>query len=748
MPMDFLARRDTKTNTTSLQPWKILVVDDDEDVHETTRIALAGCRPENRGLRLYHAHSMAEAKEVLEQNEDIAVALIDVVMETHSAGLDLVEWIRGAHGNSFIRLILRTGQPGYAPRMDVIERYEIDGYKEKSELTRSKLLAAIITALRGFKLLMSLESNRKNLKKLNSHFYELVEKDDLPQFGNALLGQISSLIGVAPEGLVCAADRETELSDLRTSTIRVLSAGGVYMSYVGRTLDAVTSDDIRNPIFQCLKTGENQSQPFGTCLALKSRVGLRAAIYVGIPYAVLERLLGPEVLDLFVVNASLGYEKTALSEHIHRLAFEDRVTGLSSYTGFIERFRRLSVTGRPMTVVLLDIQRYRMIEHGIGDEQAGEFLKKVGMRLRSGFPTAFVIARKEVDEFILLLDHVGAGRLPDLVDLLETLFDEPIAVGDSVFNIRMRMGIANSGDHGHDPEQLARYASIALNDLRQRGSANYAVFTPSMQENAFERLRLTSLLTGTAGKTQFLVHYQPIIEAGTGLVYSCEALMRFRTSGGDFLNTQRMIEAAEASGMIIDVGGWMIQNAVSEFSALPTLPPSVHLNLNLSPKQVQSSRIYADVERALEHSGTSMDRLIFEVTEGIFVNNDQEIISFLTWIRDNGGKVVIDDFGTGYSSFSYLRKLPVDGIKVDREFIMHMDQDEDALAVVRSILAVAQALGLEVTAEGVETLPQRNILRDLGCDYLQGYLYSKPIPGEDLITFMSQESNTGTGLTF
>jgi len=734
--MDFLVKSDQRSKTTTLQPWKVLVVDDDEDVHETTRIALAGCRPENRMLRLYHAYSAEEAKDILSRNGDIAVALIDVVMETHTAGLDLVEWIREQLNNPLIRLVLRTGQPGYAPRMDVIERYQIDGYKEKAELTRTKLIAAIITALRGYKLLTSLETNRKNLKKLNSHFYELVEKDDLSQFGTALLGQIASLIGVAPEGLVCAADKDADLSDLRPDTIRVLAAGGVYMSYVGRTLDTINADEIRDPIFKCISSGENQLQPFGTCLALKAQTGLKAAIFVGLPYAALERLLGEEVLGLFVVNASLGYEKTALSEHIQRLAFEDRVTGLNSYTGFIERFRRLASTGRQMTVVLLDIQRYRMIENGIGAEQGGDFLKKVGMRLKSGFPTAFVIARKEVDEFLLLMDLVNPKALPDLVDTLEALFDEPIAVGDSVFNIRMRMGIANSGDHGNDPEQLTRYASIALNDLRQRGIGNYSVFTPAMQESAFERLRLTSLLTGTAGKTKFLLHYQPILHADTEEIHSCEALMRFRTSGGDFLNTQRMIEAAEASGMIIDVGGWMIQNATAEFMNMPFRSNDMHLNLNLSPKQVQSSRIYNDVERALGVTGMQMSQITFEVTEGIFVNNDPETISFLTWIQENGGRVVIDDFGTGYSSFSYLRKLPVDGIKVDRAFIMHMDQDEDALAVVRSIVAVAQALGLEVTAEGVETVAQRNILRDLNCTYLQGYLYSRPVPGSDLPLFL------------
>jgi len=742
MAMNFFAKSERKTSPTTLAPWKVLIVDDDQEVHEATRIALSGCRLGDRGLKLFHALSMEEAKPILQENQDIAVALIDVVMETDTAGLDLVSWIRHDLRNPLIRLVLRTGQPGYAPQIDVIQQYEIDDYKEKAELTRAKLVTTIITGLRGFQLLTNLENNRNNLKKLILHFGELIEKKSVRDFAGGLLEQIGSLVGVAPEGLVCAVDNDLGEEEERQG-VRVLAAGGAYVGMVDRNLEAIPSEEIRNSILACITTGETQHQPFSSCLALKTRGGLRAAVYIGIPYAVLQRLLGEEVLQLFIMNSRLGYEKTSLMEHIHRLAYEDHVTGLFSYAAYLERFRRVHATGRALSVLLLDVQRFRMIEHGIGDEKTGQFLKKVGTRLKSGFPNAHVVARKEVDEFMLVLDAVPSERLSQIIDVIEGLFNEPISVGDNVFNIRMRIGVANSGDHGEDPEKLARYAAIALNDLRQRGIGTYSVFNPSMQEVAFERLRLTSLLTGTAGKTEFMVYFQPILEAGNERVHSCEALMRFRTSAGDFLNTQRMIEAAEASGMIMDVGSWMLKTAMSEYMTRPGITDNLNLNLNLSPKQAQSSRIYSDIEKAVEATGMPMNRLVFEVTEGLFLNNDQETIAFLEWIRTQGGKVVIDDFGTGYSSFSYLRKLPVDGIKVDRAFITHMDQDEDALAVVRSILAVAQALGLEVTAEGVETLAQRNILRDLGCSHLQGYLYSKAIPSSELGGFIQRGHELG-----
>ncbi|MTI45697.1 EAL domain-containing protein [Roseibium hamelinense] len=742
--MDFLAKAKPVPQPPQLEPWKVLIVDDDPDVHDATRIALTGCELEGRGLKLYHAKSMAEAKEILQAEADIAVSLVDVVMETETAGLDLVSWIRGDQHNHFTRLILRTGQPGYAPQTDVIKKYEIDDYKEKAELTRAKLITTIITALRGYKLIISIERNRRSLKKLIKNFGVLIEKNDMREFAACILEQIANMVGIEPEAMICAVDSENaETASNNDVTIKVLAAGGAYTSCISKSLDLVPSEDMRNTIRQCILSGETQKNPGNTCLSLMTRNGLRAAVFVGIPYDVLERRLGAEVIELFVINTSLGYEKTALVEHIRKLAFEDHLTGLPSYAAYREAFHTQQALGQQTTTVLLDIQRYKMIAHGIGDEKAANFLKNVGQRLRKGFPKAHVLARKEVDEFVLLLDRVKADEITEVVEIVERLFDEPVAVGDNVFNIRMRLGFSNSEDHGTDPDQLSRYASIALNDLRQRGVGTYSVFNPSMQEIAFERLRLTSLLTGTAGKTEFLVHYQPILEANSEKLYSCEALMRFRTTAGDYLHTGRMIEAAEASGMIIDVGAWMIKAALSEYMSLGALGPDINLNLNLSPKQAQSTRIYRDIQKALDISGMPMDRLVFEVTEGLFLNNDRETIAFLEWIQQQGGRVVIDDFGTGYSSFSYLRKLPVDGIKIDRAFIMHMDEDEDALAVVKSILAVAKALGLTVTAEGVETIEQRNILRDLECDYLQGFLYSKAVPGGEIPKFMAQSSPAG-----
>ena len=351
------------------------------------------------------------------------------------------------------------------------------------------------------------------------------------------------------------------------------------------------------------------------------------------------------------------------------------------------------------------------------------------------------VARKEKDEVRILVRAGASVRIPDIVSRSEDAFQEPRAIDENQISLKLRCGIAVAEETGCSAEEVVRHASIALNDVRQKGLTNHAVFHPLMQEAALERLRLASLLTGKGAQAEFSLNYQPIMQASDESIASFEALMRFRTASGGTLNTMRMIEAAETSGLIIEIGAWMFRNAFAEFGGLKGLSNRVRLNVNLSPRQVQASRIYKDIEEAAAAAGLGLDRLVFEVTEGLFVNNDQVTLSLLTWLRNKGAKVVIDDFGTGYSSFSYLRKLPLDGIKIDRSFIMNMEQDPDALAVVRSIIAVAKALDLSITAEGVETADQRKIMQELQCDFLQGYLFAKPLPSSELDSFIGGTKN-------
>ncbi|WP_420415526.1 EAL domain-containing protein [Roseibium sp.] len=741
--MDFLAPSEPKVVNELEKPWKVLIVDDDPDVHEVTRIAVSGTKFENRPFRLLHALSAHEAKEIIREHDDIAVALVDVVMESDTAGLGLVSWLRDDIGNRFTRLILRTGQPGYAPQTDVIMKFDIDGYAEKAELSRTKLITAIVTALRGYKLVMSLETNRRKLKELNDHFAEIVQQNALSEFASAVLEHFTALIGKPIDCLLCGFETLPEYVGADKANIRVLSARGAHEDKVDLPLDVISSSEIRQTVHQCIETQEVCTGSDGVALPLVTRNGMSGALFMGTSYEDLEETVGSEVVQLFMSNAALGYEKTGLLEHIRNLAYVDRLTGLSTFSGFLEAYYRNTLTASKLLVVHADIQRFRVIVDGIGDEKASGVLKKTGHRLSRTFPDALSIARKEKDEFLILLKGGEDEDIHDVVARIERAFQEPIRLDDTQLMLRPRLGFAPSSGPSDTAELVASQASIALNDVRQNANMSHAVFNPQMQEAAFERLRLASLLTGGEDQTEFSVHYQPIMSAKDESIASFEALMRFRTPGGAFLNTARMIDAAETSGLITEIGAWMFRTSFAEFSEMDGVGDHVTLNVNLSPRQVHAKRIYKDIEDAANNASLPISRLVFEVTEGLFLSNDQVTLDLLHWLRNRGAKVVIDDFGTGYSSLAYLRKLPVDGIKIDRSFIMSMDQDQDALAVVKSVIAVAQALDLKVTAEGVENAAQRQIMQDLNCTQLQGYFYSKPLNTTDLSSFISKAVGPG-----
>ncbi|MDN3719480.1 DUF3369 domain-containing protein [Roseibium salinum] len=307
--MDFLAPSEPQVKITK-SPWKILIVDDDPDVHEVTRIAVAGCQFEGRPFELLHALSAQEARQILSDHDNIAVALVDVVMESDTAGLDLVRWIRSELGNHFTRLILRTGQPGYAPQTDVIMRFDIDGYAEKAELSRTKLITALVTALRGYKLVMSLDLNRQKLKQLNSHFAAIVDKNALSDFASAVLRHFfSDLVGQPVDCLLCGLDALPEYGTIDTANSRVLAATGKFADRIDLPIDILDEDAIRKLVQDCIDTRSARSSAEGVALPLVTRNGMTGALYLGMPAEQLEELLGPEVIQLFVSNVSLGYEK-------------------------------------------------------------------------------------------------------------------------------------------------------------------------------------------------------------------------------------------------------------------------------------------------------------------------------------------------------------------------------------------------------------------------------------------------------
>ncbi|GED21562.1 GGDEF/EAL domain-containing response regulator [Halomonas halmophila] len=734
MSLDFLA------DDTSAQPsqgtgvpWKVLIVDDVKDVHDTTRLALQQLTFESRGLQFLHAYSAEEARGLFEEHADIAVALVDVVMETEDAGLVLVQWLRETHGNNLVRIILRTGQPGYAPEAEVIDRYEIDDYKDKTELSHTKLTTALICAFRGYRQLEALERNRHGLERLINSLKTLYSRQALDEFANAILQQLSALLDVELDGMVCVVDQSR---GSQQSLNRVLAAGGALESYTGRLIDELPDQECADLIRRCIEQGETLWERTGMALALITGAGTQGAVFLKAPPERIAEDDANQLLRLFTMNASVAYDNATLFEEVHTLAFTDPATGLPSFSAFCKSFETARDEERPLMLGLFDVYRSREIAHGLGEERTERMMQKIGERLATELEEVITVARRESDEFAILFELDADLDPHELIARIDEIFHEPIELDDASLMVRGRLGLARQGIDGDDPRELARYAAIALNELRRQGHGRAKLFQPELQAIASERLRLASMLTRTSGETETRMVFHPVVDTQSGVTTAAEALIRFIGPDGTPLRTDKMIDAAEANGMIVEIGAWVLREAMRQHVMVMDSGSPHRLNVNLSPAQIHTPRIYVDIEKGLSESGLDPALLNIEVTENLFLDNDDETLALLRWLRERGARIYIDDFGTGYSSLSYLGKLPVDGLKIDRSFVMNMDEDTEAAAVVGSVIAIGAKLGMDVVAEGVETEEQRRLLTDLGANKLQGFLFTKPCPAEELRQFL------------
>jgi EAL domain-containing protein (putative c-di-GMP-specific phosphodiesterase class I)/PleD family two-component response regulator len=729
----------------AMTPWRLLIVDDAQDVHDATRFALRDFVFEGRGVDLLHAATAAEARDILQREDDIALAIVDVVMESEQAGIGLIDWMRNTLGNRLTRVILRTGQPGYAPESSVILQHEIDGYQEKSEMTRTRLTTMLVTALRGYRQLRALERHEAGLHQLVDGLGDLLDTRHVPGYAESLINQLAALFGAPPEGFVCATELDSPSHDpanLTLEDLTVLSASGPYADLPGECAADRIDAAARSVLQSCLAAREPVVSDGYACVFLHTSAGLCGLVLVSLPADTVEPSNARELLRLFSINASVGYQNARLFEHVHNLAYTDANTGLPNFTAFAEIFEDYCTDhpDEPAAVVLFDVQRYRVIEHGIGPEHALKALHAAGARLRNGLPDAPVVAHRRGDEFALMVVGEQVYRPEAVVSRIEGLFESPLRVGEVVFTLRPRLALAHREGPGDDAQTLARRAGVALDELRRSGSGagRYRVYDERMNQDAYERLRIATLLSGDDKRQLCHVYCQPILDSATEAVVAGEALLRFIQPDGTTLHTGNAVAAAEASGLILDLGRWAIEQGLRQHRELLDQGHKVRLNVNLSPAQIHSNQVTRVFAEIFERTGFDPRYLNIEVTEGLFMEGDAQSVSFLQWLRDQGARILIDDFGTGYSSLAYLRKLPVDGLKIDRSFVMDMVDDLDCTAVIGSIVGVAKALGLELTAEGVETVGQRDALRDMGIEKLQGFLYSKALPKADFADYATK----------
>ena len=439
-------------------------------------------------------------------------------------------------------------------------------------------------------------------------------------------------------------------------------------------------------------------------------------------------------------DISFALDHIEKGEKLHYLAYYDGLTGLANRTLFLERLSQhlhaAAASQSRLAVIACDLERFRAVNESLG-RQAGDLLvSQFAQRLAKTVSDPDLIARIGPDQFAIVLPGVKSELdcAHRLADIARDSLGEPFRIGEHELQISARAGIALFPDHGADADALLRNAEAAVKKSKQTGD-RLLFYEEAMTRRVAESLSLETRLRRAVKQEEFVLHYQPRVATETRRVVGVEALIRWQTDG-KLVPPASFVPLLEETGLILEVGDWALRRAVSEHQEwLREGIEAPRISVNVSPVQLRQKDFVPRVKRAVEGSSTR-PCVDLEITESMVMDDIEGNIRKLRAMREFGLDIAVDDFGTGYSSLAYLAKLPVNSLKIDRSFVITMVGDVNGTTLVSTIISMARSLRLEVVAEGVDSEEQANLLRLLRCGEMQGYLFCKPVPSSELISFL------------
>lgn len=520
-------------------------------------------------------------------------------------------------------------------------------------------------------------------------------------------------------------------------------------------------------IFLLSNKGGNYSQP-GDILfnTLSPLIDEDINNFFVIPIVYKNKLYGSINIGLYDINETLGIEDKsqclALSDRIsvalassekedllYRQAHYDSLTGLPNRQLLKDRFTREIIHARReehnIAILFLDLDRFKNINDSLGHSAGDILLQQAGKRLKNVLRDTDTIARVGGDEFIIVLSNISnpidAGQIAQ--NLIASMA-EPFIINEQTNFVGASVGIAIYPTDGDDCDEIMKKADTAMYRAKELGRNTYTFFTEDMNTEAVTRIELENELHTAIENEQFILHYQPLIDMKSNTVVCCEVLLRWQRPGHEHLvSPATFISIAEDTGLIGQIGSWVIQSACKQFGQWKQLNNTLErIAINVSAHQFSNERFVESVEHATQIANLSSHQVELEVTENLLIHDMQNSIAILNRLHDLGFGLSIDDFGTGYSSLSYLRAFPAEVLKIDRSFIIDIPEDNDATAIVKMIIELAHSVGKKVVVEGIETKEQADIMRELGADICQGYYFSKPLNADKFLDFIQTYPDT------
>ncbi len=669
------------------------------------------------GVELLKASSGAEALQCLLDNDDIALALLDVQM-AEMDGYEVAELMRSHRRSRHIPIIFLT-----AINKDL--RHVFRGYESGAV---DYLFKPVEPAILLSKVRIFLDLDRKSRELEGA----LQQVQSLRDSNEALLKSVGEgIVGVDGGGQVTFAN----------------PAAGQMLGRSPNELVGMRIADLFVLDEAPAGTPWQQSALYRACAARRQSLhGVQGELL-----CVDGRRLPGEFTVSAVQedNGRSGHTAIVFQDVSERREYERKLVRLAEYdslTGLANRYLCLNIMGQATAraaraghtvgVLFLDLDRFKQVNDTLGHAAGDELLREVARRLRLCVREGDTVCRLGGDEFVIVVEGLNAGRHAAVVaDKVIRSMAEPFLLQNTPVFIGASVGIVTFPETDGDPNTLLRCADIAMYQAKQRGRGNFQFFTAEMQDAVLHAQRLEVALRQALQKNQFVLWYQPQVSPATGAITGVEALVRWQHPDGRLVEPDEFIPLAEETGLIVELGEWVLREACTQASrwhdaGLLNVPVTV--SVNLSVRQVRGRSVIETLGSVLSRLSIRPNQLMLEMTEHMILDDPDTMIGLLTEIKALGVRIALDDFGVGYSSFGHLKRMPLDALKLDRSFIEDIDSSARSRDIVRAIVALGHGLGLQVIGEAVETPAQRDRLAALGLDALQGYCLFRPMTAAQL----------------
>jgi len=686
----------------------ILIVDDDEVDRMAVRRHL---EPSALPLVIHESDSATTALSLIQKNR-IDCLLLDHILPGID-GLELMRRIRKDPAAS-PPIIMLTGHGDELLAAELMKAGAAD-YIPKAELSSERLSAAILGSIR-------LAEQQRQIARTQ---LALQQSEAL---NRAVLNSLPAQIAVLdPRGTVIAANESWEelCRDGQSPPLSSAPAGANYFSFC-RQDSGLNEVEVRRVCEGVEAVLRGEQTQFSMEYFQESPDGKRWFQLSCTPLGRDE--MGGVVSQTDITARKLAEEKLAV------LALYDSLTGLPNRNLFTDRLRsalhRARRSPNIFAIIFLDLDDFKVINDSMGHIAGDELLKVASRRLEASLRAGDSVARLGGDEFVILLEEIAnEGEAIAIAERIQEVLTRPVNVAGNEVFISASMGIVLSAGGKDSPDTLIRNADTAMYRAKAKGRTCFALFDQEMHASVVKLMHVKNDLWRAFRRNEFRVRYQPILSAASHQLVGFEALIRWQKGGREIVPDE-FIRVAEESGQIIEIDRWVLRQVCRQIRAWSQSFPhrrSLTVSVNVSGKHLRQADFAGFIQHTLFETGADPGQLILEVTESSYLENPEQIGAKLMELKSRGLRLHIDDFGVGYSSFSYLCKLPADAIKIDRTFISALLPDSGGLKVVRAMVAVARSLNMKAVAEGVETLQQAALVTDLGCDYLQGFYFSRPL---------------------